>query len=184
MTAAATFDSRDLPAYPTRGLRVRAAARAVPGLLDVDGAFGSVRIDGSGYLTARSLPATPTLALRAGATAVLGRAPFFEGAALGGRSSLRGLSSQRFQGNAAVFGGAEVRLDLGGFTLAVPGDWGVFGLADAGRVFLEGERSRRWHGTAGGGLWFAFLDRRSTMSITLARGDRMTRMYIQGGMAY
>jgi hemolysin activation/secretion protein len=156
----------------------------VPGLFDVDRAFGSVRIDGSGYLTAHDLPATPTLALRAGATGVLGRAPFFEAAALGGRSSLRGLSSQRFQGDVAVFGGAEVRFDLGGFTVAVPGDWGVFALADAGRVFLDGERSRRWHGAAGGGLWFAFLDRRSTMSVTVARGDRRTRVYVQGGMAY
>jgi hypothetical protein len=43
------------------------------------------------------------------------------------------------------------------FFLLLPGDLGVFGLADAGRVYLSGESSDTWHSAFGGGLWFRFL---------------------------
>src|SRR2546422_7071865 len=43
------------------------------------------------------------------------------------------------------------------------GDVGILGLADAGRVWIPGEPSDRWHAAAGGGLWLAWQqDRKST----------------------
>ena len=135
-------------------------------------------------MTARGVPGTPTLALRAGGIRIWGRYPFFEAAFVGGRGSLRGFNSHRFLGDASLYGGAELRLALGSYTLVLPGRWGVFALGDAGRVYLEREASSRWHTAAGGGLWLAFLDRRSTLTFTLARSPERTRLYAQAGFHF
>ena len=34
----------------------------------------------------------------------------------------------------------------------------MFGLADVGRVFLDGESSDRWHAACGGGIWLSWLE--------------------------
>ena len=65
----------------------------------------------------------------------------------------------RYAGDAAAYGSVELRLALGRMKLVLPADFGVFGLADGGRVFLDGESSDRWHGAVGGGVWLAYLNR-------------------------
>jgi hypothetical protein len=180
----AGVDTRDRPAYPERGVQVAASLRAAPGVLDVPRAYATARVEAAAYATARDAPASPTLALRAGAERAFGTAPFFEAPAIGGRSSLRGLNSRRFLGDAAAWGGAEVRTVLGPLTVVVPGEWGLFVLGDAGRVWQDGEQSRRWHTAAGGGLWVALLERRSTMSVTAARSGERTRVYVRAGMQF
>jgi len=182
--ASAVYDSRDLPAYPTRGTRIAASARFVPSAFDIASTFATLGLEASTYLTAERAVAHPTLALRAGASKVLGDYPFYEAATIGGRHSIRGLNSRRFAGDASAFGSAELRLDLGSFLVVLPGEWGVFGLADAGRIWLQGESSDRWHTSGGAGLWFAFLDRRSTFTVTYARSEERTRLYAQAGFMF
>jgi hypothetical protein len=41
----------------------------------------------------------------------------------------------------------------------VPGQQGVFGFGDAGRVYLDGETSDELHTSFGGGIWLSFLER-------------------------
>ncbi|MGE0552447.1 MAG: BamA/TamA family outer membrane protein [Gemmatimonadales bacterium] len=182
--AGVVYDSRDLPAYPTKGARIAATARVVPSAFDISSTFGSLGLEASTYLTAERMVTHPTLALRAGATTVLGDYPFYEAATIGGRGSIRGLNSRRFAGDASAFGSAELRLDLGSFLVVLPGEWGLFGLADAGRVWLEGQPSDRWHTAGGAGLWFAFLDRRSSFTVTYARSEERTRIYAQAGFMF
>ncbi len=177
------YDSRDHAKYPTSGVMIRATGRLYPKLLDVESTFGSLGFDASTYLTAR-IPTRPTLALRVGGMRVFGTYPFFEAASIGGRSSVRGLSNHRFIGDKAAYGSAELRLAFGRFVFIAPGEWGVYGLFDEGRVYLEGENSDTWHSAKGGGLWFAFLDRRSTMTITYADAKEGGRLYIQAGFHY
>lgn len=100
--------------------------------------------------------------MRAGGGRVWGRYLFHEAAFLGGFSTVRGLPAQRYAGDAALYGNAELRLRPAGFL-------GVFALVDTGRVFLEGESSRRWHTGLGGGAWVAFLDK--TFALTVARSE-------------
>jgi hemolysin activation/secretion protein len=114
----------------------------------------------------------------------LGAYPFHEAAFLGGAESLRGFSSQRFAGDASALGTAELRLFLGRYFLVLPGEYGVFALADAGRVWLEGERSRRWHAAYGGGLWFAYLRRDHTVTVAAARSDEKTGLYLSMGFSF
>ena len=60
----------------------------------------------------------------------------------------------------------------------------MFGLADVGRVFLEGENSDVWHSSFGGGIWLAPIARDYTVSAAVAAGDERTGLYIQAGFAF
>lgn len=155
-----------------------------PRVWDVKSAFGEVH-GHTGIVLGTSSGLRPTLALRVGGKRVFGDYPFHEAAFIGGPDSIRGLRPQRFAGDAAAFGNAELRLRLFRATILVPTDVGVLGLADAGRVFmLPGDSSREWHTAVGGGVWMSFLNRRNTVSLTAARGDGEVRLYFQGGFLF
>ena len=181
--AGVEWDTRNGPAA-TRGFHLLAAGAAYPAVWDVTETFGEVHGEASTYLTPPHSSFGPTLALRAGGKKVWGRFPFFESAFVGGASTVRGLREDRFAGDAALYGSAELRGRLGRFFVVLPGDFGVFGLADAGRVFLDGESSDVWHTGVGGGFWFAFLERAYTISVAVARGDHRTALYLRSGFAY
>jgi hypothetical protein len=149
------FDGRDRPLAPRKGGRL--ALRAEGYGSDLTSPFGRVEGEAAGYL---SVPGRggPTLALRAGGQAALGEFPFQESAYVGGPGSVRGYPHQRFRGDAALSGSAELRVPLGYVNLGLARTHlGVFGLADAGRVFLEGESPGGWHTGYGGGLTFRTL---------------------------
>jgi Omp85 superfamily domain len=95
------------------------------------------------------------LALRAGGRMAWGDYPFHQAAFLGGWGSLRGYDHDRFAGDGAVFGGAELRVPLLPLELVVRGRLGISVLADAGRVIHDGESPGGWHTATGAGLWFA-----------------------------
>jgi len=181
--AAVTFDSRDAAAAPTRGVYLHLGGSLYPAVWNVTSTFGEVHGDAATYLTAR-LPLEPTLALRVGGKRVWGVYPFQEGAFLGGSTTLRGLYRDRLVGDASAYANAELRLHLTHLDVLLPGEMGVFGLSDVGRVWVSGESSTLWHKTFGGGLWFAYLKRRSTISLTLARGDGRTAFYFRSGFMF
>jgi len=126
----------------------------------------------------------PVLALRAGARRAWGPYPWFEAAFVGGKSTLRGYDHDRFSGDAAMYGGGDLRLRLLRYGGPLPGDFGVLGLFDAGRVWLEGERSNRWHTAWGGGIWMTVIDRSAVVSATVARGSERTALYLGLGFAF
>ena len=97
---------------------------------------------------------------------------------------MRGLPVQRFRGDASAYANAELRVRLARFSLVVPTEVGVFGLADAGRVWLAGESSDDWHTALGGGLWLAFLNRKTTLTATAARSEGRTAVYLQNGFMF
>jgi len=96
-----------------------------------------------------------------------------------------GLGRQnRYAGDAALYGNAELRLRLMRTTLVVPSDVGEFGLADVGRVFLSGASSNTWHSAFGGGVWLAPLDPRNVLSLAITRGAEFTGVYFELGFSY
>jgi hypothetical protein len=183
--AAATLrlDTRDLAASPRRGALVETSGTIYPAVWSVKRTFGEAHGEAATYVSAGG-PLQPTVALRAGGKRVWGTYPFHEAAFIGGGSSVRGFRAQRFAGDGAAWGNAELRVFLTRFFLVLPGELGVFGLGDAGRVWLRGERSDRWHTAVGGGLWFAFLGRGNTVSIAVARSDERTGVYVRGGFVF
>ena len=175
------LDTRDSRAIPSKGFTLKLAGRFFPAFFDVERAFASVQLEGTTYLAARAAPLQPTLALRTGGIRTFGRAPYFEAAAIGGRETFRGLTTRRFQGDAAVYGNLELRLNLGDVTA---GSWGILGLADVGRVFVDGEHSGRWHRSLGGGLWFGYSRNTQVLTLTLAGAGEALKVYLQSGFHF
>jgi len=68
--------------------------------------------------------------------------------------------------------------------LLVPGQIGVMGFFDIGRVFVDGESSDRWHHGAGGGLFFTTPGRHSLVSVQVAGSEGNTAVYVRGGLAF
>ena len=181
--AYARLDLRDLPTNPRRGLLLELGGEVVPRGWDNEEAFRSAHATLATYISAPR-GWSPTLYLRAGARRVWGRYPWFEAARVGGSSSLRGYSTGRFMGDAAVFGQTEVRVPLSRATIIVPGTLGVFGLADVGRVYLEGESSNVWHAGFGAGVWFAWLGGGKVASLAVARSTERTTLTVRMGAAF
>ncbi len=165
------------------GVRVRAGASIFPPLWNVDETFGEVHAEAVKHLEV-PLPLEPVLALRGGGKRIWGRYPYYEAAYIGGSGSVRGLPEQRFAGDASLYASAELRVRLTAFTVVLPGDFGVFGLADAGRVFVSGESSKRWHTALGGGIWFAFIDPAYSASIAIADSEDRARVYAKAGFGF
>ncbi len=140
--------------------------------------FGEIHAVASTYLSADSMPLRPTLALRVGGKQVWGNYPFQDAAYIGGASTVHLGREHRYAGDASLYGGAELRLFLTSLMLFVPADFGVFGLADVGRVYLEGETSDKWHPAAGGGIWLSFLDPGNTVSLAVAKSSERTGVYL------
>jgi hypothetical protein len=177
------FDSRDSEVAPSRGLLLAAGGSFHPAVWDVAEGFGELHGEAASYLTG-ALPFRPTLALRAGLKHVFGKYPFHEATFVGGPWTVRGFSNQRFAGDGGAWGNAELRLWLGRYFLVLPGEYGVFALADTGRVWLDGERSDTWHSGVGGGLWFAYVERSNTVTIAVARGAEGVGLYVRTGFLF
>ncbi len=184
------YDTRNIQPAPTSGAHIFLEGKYFPALWDVKSGFGYLHIESSAYLTASSIPLQPTLAMRMGSEHVFGEYPFHEAAFIGGGglahtgSTVRGFYSQRFAGDTAIYGNAELRLRLSDIYLFLPGEMGLFVLGDVGRVYFGGEDSKKWHSAIGGGLWLSLLNRKNTLSIALAKSDERLGLYVSGGFSF
>jgi hypothetical protein len=164
-------------------LRAEADAFYFPPLLDVEEAFYGIEAELAGYL-GRSRSRVQ-LAARVGGRRVWGRYPWFESAFVGGRASLRGYSRQRFAGDASLYGGVEARAWLVTVDVPpVPLRLGVLAFADAGRVWLSGEESDRWHTSWGAGLMLQPVATPFVLTAAWARGREDTRFYFGYGFFF
>ena len=189
-SARVRFDGTDHRALPRKGVIVTATGRLYPALADVTDTFGEVHGEARAYLATRNERGI-TLALKAGGQKVFGTYPFFESAFIGGKtpfsllepgggSSVRGLPAQRYAGDGSLYGGSELYLPITKAFLLVPGQLGVMGFYDIGRVFLDGETSDRWHHGAGGGIFFTTPGRHSLLSVQVGRSEGNTAYYVRG----
>jgi hypothetical protein len=179
-----SLDLRNRPVAATHGVLFTAGGSFYPAVWDVEETFGEVHGEAATYLTADSIPLHPTLALRVGGKRVWGRFPYQEAAYIGGNSTVRLGRENRYAGDASLYAGAELRLFLTKFYLFIPGRFGIFGLGDVGRVYLEGESSDVWHAAGGGGVWASFLDPGNTISLAIARSAERTGVYFRVGFGF
>jgi outer membrane translocation and assembly module TamA len=155
--------------------------RVFPSVWDVRTTFGEVHGEAATYLTPGR---GPTLALRVGGKRVWGDYPFQEAAYIGGGDTVRGFRRERFGGDGSLYGNAELRFPLLHFLVLLPGEMGLFALGDAGRVFLNGETSDKWHYAGGGGVWFSFISRANTLSVAVAGSKERTGLYVNAGFMF
>ncbi len=177
------YDSRDRAVMAEQGLYLEVGWSAYPPVWDVDSTFGEVHGEAATYLSV-SAPLDPTLALRVGGRKLWGRYPYFEAAFIGSGSTVRLGRINRYAGDASAYGSTELRLSLTRVRLILPAQFGIFGLADVGRVFIAGESSDTWHSAAGGGFWLSYLERAYTLSLAIAKSDERTGIYAQAGFGF
>lgn len=80
---------------------------------------------------------------------------YFQALNLGAHNFLRGYRKNRFSGSSVAYANAELRLKLfKSKSYVLPGDVGLMGFYDVGRVWNKGEISKLWHPTYGGGFYF------------------------------
>jgi hypothetical protein len=176
--------------YPAKGVRLEAIAAGFPKAWDVEESYGWVEGSAAAYLSTGP-KARATLALRTGGRHMLGgKYPFHNAAAIGGggffsgADSVRGFRPNRFIGDSSLYGNADLRLYLSRFFLALPGEWGLFGFGDVGRVWYAGESSDTWHTSWGGGLWVGLLSRSNAIAFTVAASDEYTAYYLRAGFSF
>jgi hemolysin activation/secretion protein len=153
-----------------------------PAMWDARSAFGTFSAVGIAKFT-MPLPLSPVVALRVGGQQNFGDYPFFEAAFLGGRESVRTLRRQQLAGDAALFGTAELRIPIASFPLVFPMNTGVFGFADAGRVYFDGDSPGGWHSGVGGGLWLGILKPSTSLSLTFTNNPAR-KMLLGVGFAF
>jgi outer membrane protein assembly factor BamA len=187
-----SWEGRDSTVFPRRGFFAAVRGTYFPKAWDAESSFGQVNGNLNGYFSAGRVA---TLALRVGGKKVFGTYPYMEGAPIGEgglgvgalaepEDSVRGYRARRYLGDASAWGNADLRLRVSHVTLLLPGEWGVNGFADAGRVWLKGESSDKGHPGYGGGIWLSLLRDRMGFSVGLAHSTEDDIVYFKGGFSY
>ena len=172
-----TIDKRDHPSAPFTGYFADFKGTYYPGIFDKIYTFGKVSGDVRAYLGYKQ---NISLGVRLWGEKVFGDFPFFESAFLGGSRLLRGFAAERFAGDGALLGSAELRLKLFDMNLLLPETVGIFTFAETGRVFVDGESSNLWHTGYGGGLFMFLLNRDITFRFTVARSKEREKVFYFG----
>lgn len=80
---------------------------------------------------------------------------YFQAMSLGANNVLRGYRKDRYSGSSIAYASAELRLKLfKSQSYIFPGDVGMMGFYDLGKVWQRGARSKLWHGAYGGGFYY------------------------------
>ena len=147
------FDTRDSKIIPKRGIYWKNEVLGYIGLDPEAQNFAKVRTDLRFYLSFRADPRV-ILVLRFGGASNFGEYEFYHSNFLGRKNNLRGFRNNRFAGDQSVYQNTELRikaLNLNSYFFK--GQAGVLLHNDVGRVWIDGENSKRWHDGYGFGLW-------------------------------
>jgi hypothetical protein len=148
-----------------KGLTFEAEAAVYPKTWDATSTFGTVSAVATSFITL-PLPLRPMFATRIGGQQNIGKYPYFEAAFLGGRETIRTMPRNALAGDAMIYGSAELRIPIAEFPFILPLNTGIFGFADAGRVYVDGKSPGDWHSGMGGGLWLGVLNPSTSISLT------------------
>ena len=175
------YDSRDNTMQPYNGIYAQLLSNYTPNLFSNNYGFGKAGVDLRAYISTDTVKGV-TFAFRTGAGKVWGDYPFYESMFLGGANSLKGFSRERFAGDAVLLGETEIRFDVARVNILVPGMLGISFFGGAGRVFLEGEDSKRWHNSFGSTMWITYLDRMFNVGVTVAKSDEGYKVFVGTGL--
>ena len=99
-----------------------------------------------------------TLATRFGGGINIGDFEFYQANVIGGRTNenVRGFRGERYSGKSSLYNNLEARFKLFHFNAYIfPADFGIIGLLDNGRVWVDDDTSDLIHTGYGGGLWLS-----------------------------
>jgi len=177
------FDDRNNTEYPTNGYFLSLAGSLFPAVFNISEPFYRSNFDIRGFITHPSI-SWLTLALRTSGEKVWGKYPFYAGATIGGIESVRGYNQDRFSGDAALFGQAELRMFITHLNLLLRSKFGINAFVETGRVWVNGEDSEKWHPSYGLGFWLNYLDGMFIISSYIATSPERTTFAFGLGMGF
>ncbi len=148
-------DSRNNTLFTTSGSYANVTLQSFAGLNKYSKSFTQIVSSFSLY---RSLNYKHTIVLanRFGGGVTFGKTAFYQALFLDGKNNLMGYRQFRFAGQYSLYNNFELRIKLADFaSYILPGQLGIIGVYDVGRVWEKQERSNKWHSGTGGGLYFA-----------------------------
>jgi len=148
-------NTKDSQILPTKGYSIDVKLQGYTGLNSNSKSFAQLRPEFT-YFQKIDPGARIILSDRIGGGVSIGDPAFYQSMFLGGQGNLLGYLQNRFSGQQMAFNDFQARLKLaklGGYIL--PGQIGLTGFYDVGRVWIDGEHSGTWHYGTGGGLYFA-----------------------------
>jgi len=156
------FKNLDNPAFPSRGIDMRAEVGTIYRLTERKQTVPYAKAELSSYL-GLNRKEDLVLAGRLGFHHLFtSDFEFYQAANIGGsgeNATTRGFRRNRFTGQTAAYGNGELRWRfLQSQNRSFPFSLGAYAGMDVGRIWLQGERSTTWHHGLGGGIFFSPLD--------------------------
>jgi hypothetical protein len=148
-------NTEDSKILPTKGYYLNVRAQYYSGLNSNSGSFAQL-IPEFTYFQKVDTGARLIFSDRIGGGISVGNPAFYQSLFLGGQGNLLGYLQNRFAGKQMAYNNLQARLriaNVGGYIL--PGQLGITGFYDVGRVWIDNEHSDTWHQGVGGGLYFA-----------------------------
>ncbi|WP_158557139.1 BamA/TamA family outer membrane protein [Mucilaginibacter conchicola] len=140
---------------PTGGYYFNLNVQGYEGLNDYSKAYMQIRPEFTFYQKITS-NGSVVISDRVGGGVTVGKPAFYQSMFLGGQGNLLGYLQYRFAGKHMVYNNFQARVKLFNVnSYIVPGQIGLTGFYDAGRVWVEDEVSDKIHQGIGGGLYFS-----------------------------
>lgn len=150
------FDNRNHPVFPTRGVFWSNEFLATRGSGTGASAYTRFTTDMTIYASMRQDARAVFVLGLGGGKIYSDQFEFFQAMTLGiNNPNLHGFRKNRYSGRSSLYGSGELRIKLFDVnSYLFPGPFGLTAFYDIGRVWMPGERSKRWHGAWGGGFYF------------------------------
>ncbi|MBP2830748.1 metallophosphoesterase [Aquimarina sp. U1-2] len=149
------YESYDIVVNPTSGMKFEINVGGRMNIEDTERTFGYIKPHLSFY---NALTKNRKVVLKTAAQGQFNigdNFEFYQAAQLGDGNLLRGYRLDRFTGQSALAGSADIRYSFEQFkTRILPLQIGLFAGADTGRVWVaNNDTSDKWNSSYGGGLW-------------------------------
>ncbi|HUQ67743.1 MAG TPA: BamA/TamA family outer membrane protein [Flavitalea sp.] len=150
-----TVNKKDILVITRKGYFFNVKIQAFGGLNNKAKSFGQIIPEFSVYQKLNE-KGTIILSDRIGGGITVGKPAFYQSLFIGGQGNLLGYRQYRFAGEHMLYNNFELRMKIANFTgYIIPGQFGLIGFFDIGRVWVDVEKSNEWHNGIGGGLYFA-----------------------------
>ncbi len=166
------LDLRDDTAFPTKGAQLKVNNFSFFNSKNDSEFGGRISAEALFYYSA-GIKIPTTLGIRTGYVRSYGETPFFYKSYLGQRDNLRGFRNNRFGGESAAFVNSDLRFHFGTIlTRVLPLRYGVYGLFDAGRVWVADEDSDSIHFAYGGGVYLIPYVESFNLNLSVAKPNQ------------
>jgi len=178
-----TLDTRDNELTPLKGVYIDFKSLNYPGFLQRENKYNKMTLDARAYIRTEFITIS-SIAFRLLGEKLWGNYPLHMSAFLGGKPNLLGYERQRFAGDALAYGAVGLRSYLFPLKVLIPARFGFSLFVESGRIFYDDEDSKKWHSSAGGGLWLSFIDRQLTFSLAVANSSEGEIIYFTTGFLF